>query len=78
MGGSWKDTQNSWKHCTSLISLENYAKREVLSPPLKHMHTDTKHTADIKLQLKGRRGQQPNNTEKTPCILMLGNNSFRL
>lgn len=73
--GETGKTQNSWNCCVSLTSLENYAK--VLSPPLEHMHTYAYiHTAVIKLQLKERRGQQPDSAGRmTPYILMLGDNS---
>lgn len=41
-----------------LNSSENYAKRDVLPPLLKHMHPDTKHThtAGITVQLKKEQG----------------------
>lgn len=42
VGGNWKDTHNSWNCCLSLISLENYAKRKAVCPPLEHIHTYAK------------------------------------
>lgn len=43
----WKDKQNTWNCCRALISSETYAKSEVLSPPLTHMHTYAKCTPKV-------------------------------